>query len=122
MSTEILFATRDSKATDVRPQDGASASIEEPSELDTQTSSINTQLVHLPCIITGLSERMEADELQAIRAARAQQLKQESESAQSSQGTAGQSEEVQGNNAEDARRDILAALLESAARERRLLP
>lgn len=66
---------------------------------------------------------MEADELQAIRAARAQQLKQEAES-----GT-GDAEEnapssgggAQRQDADEARRNILASLLENTARERRVL-
>lgn len=63
---------------------------------------------------------MESEEIQAIRAARAQQLKQESEAGQSaSSGTGGPSaEDAQRSGAEEARRDILASLLEPTARER----
>lgn len=60
---------------------------------------------------------MEADELQAIRAARAQELKQE---AQSGGGSDGQPSEGQRREADDARLDILASLLEVSARERRV--
>ncbi|KAF8305547.1 DNA-binding TFAR19-related protein [Clavulina sp. PMI_390] len=57
---------------------------------------------------------MESDELQAIRAARTQQLKQEGESG----AAAASSEENQRAGADEMRREILASLLETSARER----
>lgn len=67
---------------------------------------------------------MEAEELQAIRAARAQQMKQESDASRStSSGANGPSaEDAERNGADEARRDILASLLEPTARERCVFP
>lgn len=64
---------------------------------------------------------METDELQAIRAARAQQLKQEAGSGAGDAEESGQSGGgAQRQDADEARRNVLASLLENTARERRV--